>query len=110
MNEEYRKVEIEEASERLGMGNDFIERLIKKFLESDMLDNASQAFASANVADAKIAIHTIKGAAANIGLTGLSKLALDIETPIKEREYLDLDLFNLMKRVWGELMETFRVN
>jgi len=109
MNEEYRKVEIEEAAERLGMGEDFIKKLIVKFLESDMLEKAKKAFNECNVTEAKIAIHTIKGAAANVGLTGLSKLALDIEMPIKEKGYLDVDLFNLMKKVWGELGEKFEI-
>lgn len=107
MNKDYRKIDIEEASERLHMDADFIGKLIKRFLDSDMLENAEKAFTEANTEEARLEIHSIKGTAANVGLAGLSELALDIETKIKEDGYLDFELLNLMKAIWNELKNKY---
>lgn len=56
----------------------------------------------------RIAIHSIKGAAANIGLTGISKLALEIENKIKENQYLDTEMLGLMRTIWEELQLKYK--
>lgn len=109
MNEEYKKIDIGEASERLHLDKSIIEGLTKKFLNSDAVEKAENAFNESNIEDARLAIHSIKGTAANIGAFGLSKLALEIETKIKENEYLDFELLNIMKEVWTELKVTWGI-
>jgi len=101
--EEYKKVDVEEAMERLHMDRSFIERLMKKFLDSDILEKTEKAFSENNVEEAKLQIHSIKGTSANVGLIGLHKLALEIEAKIKENEVLDDKLLSLMRSIWNEL-------
>ncbi|MDR1759175.1 MAG: Hpt domain-containing protein [Fibrobacter sp.] len=103
MSEDYRKIDMAEAAGRLHLDKAIIERLMKKFLDSDVMEKAEKAFGESNVEEARLAIHSIKGTAANLGATGLSKLALDIETKIKENGTLDSDLLKLMKEIWSEL-------
>lgn len=67
--EEYEKVDLEEAINRLHLSEDFLRRLINKFLNGDMMDKAEESFANKDLEEARIAIHSIKGASANIGLT-----------------------------------------
>lgn len=101
--EQYYEVNIEEAITRLGLSRDFIDKLIKKFFESDMLTKADEAFAAKDLEEAKLQIHSIKGTSANLGFIGLHKLALDIETKMKEQQYFDTESFELMKKIWTEL-------
>lgn len=105
MKEVYKEININETIERLHTTEEMVNKLIKMTLESDMLEKTEQAFSSGNLEDARREIHNIKGTAANSGLTGLSKLALEIETKIKENNYLDLELLEIMKEVWGELKD-----
>ena len=103
MKAEYKEINIEGTVERLHTTEEMVKKLIKMSLESDMLEQAEKAFANGTLEEAQRAIHTIKGTAANTGLDGLSKLALEIETKIKENEFLDLELLDVMKTVWAEL-------
>ena len=105
MHEDYMKIDAEEASERLKIDQSIVKMLIKKFLDSDLLEKAEKAFEEANIEEARLAVHSIKGSAANVGVTGLSKLALEMETKIKENEYLDFEALNIMKKVWNDLKE-----
>ncbi len=103
MNEDYKKVDIAEAAERLHLDRAIVGNLMKKFLNSDAVDKAEAAFNASDTGAARLAIHSIKGTAANVGAVGLSKLALEIETKIKENGTLDFELLNLMKDIWNEL-------
>lgn len=103
MKEKYMEVDIQGTSERLHMGVDMINNLIKMSLNGDMLENALASFENRNIEDAKRAIHTIKGTAANVGLIGLSNLALEIELKLKEEEYFDFELLKVLEEVWKEL-------
>jgi len=103
MNEQYMVIDIAGTIERLHLPEAMIQNLIKKTLDSDMLENANQAFLAGDLAQAQQAIHTIKGTAANVGLAGLSQLALEIELKIKENQYLDFTLFKVMQEVWSTL-------
>ena len=103
MNEDYEKIDIKDARERLQIDEISIKKLITMFLDSDMLEKAEEAFTKANVDEAKMAIHSIKGTAANVGIVGLSDLASKIELKIKENEYLDFELLSMMKEIWQKL-------
>jgi len=107
MKENYLDVSIQEAIDRLHSNEDMMTRLIKMTLNGDMLIQAEQAFADANMEVAQRAIHTIKGTAANVGLSGLSRLALEIETKIKTEAYLDFEALNVMKEVWADLKDKY---
>ena len=105
--DQYNEVNLEEAITRLGLSEDFLNRLIKKFFESDILSSAEEAFKKRKLEEARLHIHSIKGTSANLGFIGLHKLALDIETKIKEQQYLDAEAFELMKKIWAELKEKY---
>lgn len=100
MDLEYTKVDLQSTAKRLGLSEDILKTLVKSFLESDMFIKAEEAFNKHDIEAAKIAIHSIKGTSINLGLVGMNKLALDIETKIKEQSYLDFDLLNLLREVW----------
>ena len=101
MNNKYNEIEIEGAIKRLGVNKEFLVKLINKFLKGEMLEKLEKSFKESNIEEAKIVIHSIKGTSANIGLTGLSNLALDMEEKIKEG-YLDLEMLETMKNLWNE--------
>jgi len=101
--EEYIKVDLDSAEKRLGMNKDFLINLINKLLNGDMLDKAEVAFNENNLEEAKLHIHSIKGATASVGLDGLHELALHIETRIKEESYLDFEKLKIMREIWEEL-------
>lgn len=103
MKEKYMEVDIEGTVERLKIAESMIKNLIKMTLTGDMLENAKSSFANNNLEDAKRTIHTIKGTAANVGLNGLSNLALEIEIKLKDDEYFDFELLRVMEEVWNDL-------
>jgi len=103
MDLEYTKVDLQNATKRLGLNEQILKSLVKSFLESDMFIKAEEAFNKHDLEAAKIAIHSIKGTSINLGLVGMNKLAIDIETKIKEESYLDFDLLSLLKEVWKNI-------
>lgn len=103
MKEKYMEIDIQGTIERLHMDENIIKNLIKMTLNGDMLDNLKNSFNNNNLEEAKHSIHTIKGTAANVGLTGLSNLALEIELKLKDNEYFDFELLNILDEVWHEL-------
>lgn len=103
MKENYMEMDIQGTVERLHIDEKMINTLIKMTLNGDMLDNAKSSYASNNLEDAKRAIHTIKGTAANVGLNGLSNLALEMELKLKENEDFDFELLGILEEVWKEL-------
>ena len=75
MEEKYKKIDVQEAAKRLYMNDIEIEELIKKFLNSGMLEKVVKAFESNNIEEAELEIHTIKGAAANIGVVRIERIS-----------------------------------
>ena len=105
MKKKYKKIDVREAAERLYKEPAEMKNLIKEFLNDDILEKAEKAFAENNLEEARLEMHTIRGAATNIGLPGLGKLAFKIEKKIKEDEYLDFKLLKLMRKIWDELKD-----
>ena len=107
--EEYKKVNFDEAVARLGLSKEFLNKLINKFFDGDLLQKTEDSFNAKDMEGAKLNIHTIKGTGANLGFVGLYELALNIEIKMKE-EQLDFEQFELLKQVWVELKEKYSSN
>ncbi len=76
-------INVEEMLIRLGGDVDVYKMLLKSFLDNQYVADLENALKENDYNKAKIAIHTLKGVAANLSLQELNRLCIDIEQKIK---------------------------
>lgn len=84
--------DIDGAMGRFLNKEDFYARCYKKFLKDPSFAALGEALQTNNVEDAFRYAHTIKGVVANMGLTPLFDMAVEIVEPLRRNEYTpDID-------------------
>ena len=106
LQEAYNVMEIEEASKRLGMPEEIVIKIAKKFLMGDTLAALKLALTENNQEGCKRHLHTVKGAAANVGLTGLSQFAAIHEENIKKNVPFTKAHLAILEGLWEEVIAT----
>jgi len=86
-------INTEEGLSRLRNNTGLFAKLLRKFLDDTNLKQLEDTVRDGDIENAKIAVHTLKGIAANLSLTELCEQCLKIETLLKagsvEFEQLD---------------------
>jgi HPt (histidine-containing phosphotransfer) domain-containing protein len=89
-------IDREQALMRVRGNEKILEKILVSFYENqkDTCEQVEAFLAAGNTQDAIMALHTLKGSAANIGASDLAKLATQAETSCRngEREKLTLDI------------------
>ena len=76
-------------------------RLLTKFKDDPSFNNLGSAITAGDVEQAKVMSHTLKGLAANLSLTELTKQSLELESQIKNG-VLSQEQFSLVKTVYQQ--------
>lgn len=79
--------DIDGAMGRFLNKEDFYARCYKKFLKDPSFDALGEALKANNVEEAFRHAHTIKGVVANMGITPLFDMAVEIVEPLRRGEY-----------------------
>lgn len=102
MEQIYRKlkehgIDTDGVTERLGGNKMLYLTICKKFINDKSYPSIKKAFASGDLTEAQIQIHTLKGVAANLGFIYLYALCNRLLDLLKEKEmkYLEPDFIRL---------------
>ena len=104
MADEIVYVDIADGAKRIMNNTQLYIKLLTKFKNGNNLDDIEAAFAARDMENAKNAVHTIKGVAANLSLKELYKESLELETQIKNG-ILDQTQLETLKTVFSVTLE-----
>lgn len=92
-----------DVMERLGGNIALFHRLFTKYINSykNADEEIWQLIDKKNYADARILVHTIKGTSANLGITNMWKIAMELEKTIITE--IDLEIEKKLKELKEEL-------
>ena len=99
----YEEINMTEAGSRLGMPEEIITRIAKKFLAGETLALLKIALKEGNQKQCKLHLHTIKGTGASVGLAGISKFASEYEENIKNDIPFTEENLNMLEALWEDL-------
>jgi HPt (histidine-containing phosphotransfer) domain-containing protein len=107
IDEKYKVVDLESAMFRLELSNETLTRLNRKFLSGSLIKQLDEAFFKDDFEGCRLHLHTLKGSAANLGMSGLSLFAATLEAKLKNGEPITRkDMKDLMV-LWQELKTRF---
>ena len=91
------------------MMNDFlIERMIKKFMESNSYQSIIEAYEANNIKEVFALSHSFKGVTGNLSLTNLFKLASELTEATRNKESADIkDLIEQLKAEYKVVVDAF---
>jgi len=104
---EYKEIRMDAASNRLGMPEERVARIAKSFLSGEILDLLKTALKEESQEGCRLHLHTIRGAAANVGLVGLFKFASEHEENIKNGQSFTHENFKMLETIWAETASKF---
>ena len=76
-------INIEEGSKRVMNNTGLYAKLLTKFKNDTNIQNIDESMAAGDLEKAQVAVHTLKGIAANLSLTELFRQTLELEIQIK---------------------------
>jgi HPt (histidine-containing phosphotransfer) domain-containing protein len=97
-------INIEDGLKRLMNNTGLYAKLLAKFKDDTRLNELDAALTAADMEKAKIAVHTLKGLAANLSLTELHKQSIEIEAQIKAGN-VNPEQINIVKNVYTKTLE-----
>lgn len=91
------------------MMNDFlIERMIKKFMESNSYQSIIEAYEANNIKEVFALSHSFKGVTGNLSLTNLFNLASELTEATRNKESADIkDLIEQLKAEYKVVVDAF---
>ena len=91
------------------MMNDFlIERMIKKFMESNSYQSIIEAYEANNIKEVFALSHSFKGVTGNLSLTKLFNLASELTEATRNKESADIkDLIEQLKAEYKVVVDAF---
>jgi len=96
-------VNTEDGLKRLMNNTKVYIKVLGKFKDDDSFKIFETAMAEGDMEKAKVAVHTLKGLAANLSLTELAKQALELELQMKGG-YVDLNQATTVKNVYYQTL------
>jgi len=81
INKEY--IDVDDALRRVGGNMGLYKRLLGRFLEGRNIEALEDALTKDDMEEAAHHAHTLKGVAANLSLTGVRSISVDLEQAIK---------------------------
>ena len=101
-NTEY--INVEDSLRRIGGNADLYKRLLGRFVAANNMESLEKALQSGNMEDSAHLAHTLKGVSANLSLSGIRAVSIDLEQAIKDG--LDYsEHFVRLKQVYNATLE-----
>ena len=77
-------INVEDALRRIGGNVDLYKRLLGRFVAGNNIETLENALLRGDMEESARLTHTLKGVSANLSLTGISIVSIDLEKAIKE--------------------------
>ena len=90
------------------MNDMLIERMIKKFIETNSYDSLIKAYETNDVKEVFSLSHALKGVAGNLALTKLFEIASELTEATRNKEEADIDNeISKLKSIYQNIVETY---
>lgn len=77
---------------------DFYEKVLKAFLEDELLLKAQKAYKEKNMTDLRLYVHEIKGSTGNLSITPIYNAASDLNNLLRDGNYTEKDVKKAYKQ------------
>lgn len=88
---------------------DFYEKVLKAFLQDELLSKAQKAFKEKNMADLRLYVHEIKGSTGNLSITPIYNVASDLNNLLRDGNYTEKDVKKAYKKFESTYLQTLKM-
>ena len=99
-----------QAALSIMMNDMLIERMIKKFMESNSYNQIMDAYMAGNIKEVFALAHTLKGVSGNLALTKLFEIASELTEATRDKETANIDKeIEQLKSVFNLIEEKYKI-